>query len=67
MKKKDLDLLKTRTVEELKTDAVKLWSEILTLKMDMPFGKVKNMNEARTKMKNRARILTLIGQKEAAK
>lgn len=67
MKKKDLDVLKTRTVEELRTDAGKLWSEILTIKMDMPFGKVKNMNEARTKMKNRARILTLIGQKEAAK
>lgn len=37
---------------------------ILKLKMDMPFGKVKNMNEARSKMKDRARMLTIIDIKK---
>lgn len=67
MKKKDLDILKTKTVDELHVQAVNLWGEILKLKMDMPFGKVKNMNEARTKMKDRARILTIIGEKGRGK
>lgn len=64
MKKKDLQDLQAKTVDELTVMAEALRPVILKLKMDMPFGKVKNLNEARSKMKDRARLLTIIGMKK---
>lgn len=66
MKKKDLQDLQAKTIDELVTMAEALEPMILKLKMDMPGGKVKNMNEARSKMKDRARILTIIHAKKGA-
>lgn len=64
MKKKELQDLQAKTIDELKVMAEALRPMILKLKMDMPFGKVKNMNEARSKMKDRARMLTIIDIKK---
>lgn len=64
MKKKDIQDLQVKTVDELIAIAAALEPMILKLKMDMPFGKVKNLNEARSKMKDRARMLTIIGIKK---
>ncbi len=63
MKKKDLQELKTKTAQEMHDLAAALKGEIKTLSFDMAQRKVKNVNEVRTKMKNRARLLTLASQK----
>jgi ribosomal protein L29 len=64
MKKKDLENLRMKTKEELSTLAASLWVEIMKVQIDKrTSGKVKNMNEAKNKMKDRARILTIIGEK----
>lgn len=66
MKKKDIQDLQAKTVDELAVMAAALKPIIQKLKMDMPFGKVKNLNEARSKMKDRARIFTIIRMKKGA-
>lgn len=63
MKKKELQELAVKTVDELVKLAHDLRHEIGGLAMDLKLGKVKNLNEVRTKQKNRARILTLIHAK----
>lgn len=67
MKKKDLEDLKTKTREELLKKASDLAAEIGKLKMEMKMKKVKNINEYRVKMKDRARILTLTHMKKEEK
>lgn len=65
MKKKDLENLHAKTVDELKTLVSQLEGEIVKLQIDLKTGgKLKNTNEARLRMKDRARALTLITQKK---
>jgi transcriptional regulator of met regulon len=53
MKKKDLENLRMKTKEELSTLAASLWVEIMKVQIDKrTSGKVKNMNEAKNKMKD---------------
>ncbi len=59
MKKKDLEILKTKTARELHVMAKDLKVEITNLSFEMAQRKVKNVNELRTKTKHRARLLTL--------
>ena len=59
MKKKDLEILKTKTARELHVMAKELKAEITSLSFEMAQRKVKNVNELRTKTKHRARLLTL--------
>ncbi len=63
MKKKELEELKAKTADELLKLAHSLKVEVQNLSMDMKLGKVKNLNDVRTKKKNRARILTILGSK----
>lgn len=64
MKKKDLENLHAKTVDELMTQSVALEADIVRLQMDQKSGgKIKNINEARSKMKDRARILTIVTEK----
>ena len=63
MKIKDLKELHTKTRIELLKMAQELGFEISKLSMEMKMKKVKNLNEVRTKMKNRARILTIAHMK----
>ncbi len=63
MKKKELDELKAKTVDELLKLAHNLKVDVQNLSMDMKLGKVKNLNEVRAKKKNRARILTILESK----
>ncbi len=65
MKKKDLENLRLKTKNELTVLAGSLWIEIMKAQIDKKTsGKVKNVNDAKNKMKDRARILTIIGEKE---
>lgn len=64
MKKKDVQELHAKTREELIKRAKELDLEIAQLKMDMKMKKVKNLNEYRAKMKDKARILTIAHMKK---
>lgn len=59
MKKKDLEDLKTKSKTELLRRAQEMAVDITKIKMDMKMKKVKNINDYRNKMKDRARILTI--------
>ncbi len=63
MKRKILQDLHTKTKDELISQAMTLEKEILHLKLEMAGGKIKNINEARKKMKERAAILTIAQEK----
>lgn len=63
MKRKDLQELHAKTRDELLKLVMILEKDIRKQKMDAAEGKIKNVNEIRTKMKNCARMLTLIGEK----
>ncbi len=65
MKKKVLQELKTKTAAELQEAAKVLKAEIKALSFEAAQRKVKNVNELRTKMKHRARLLTLATLKTA--
>lgn len=64
MKTKDIKELHVKTREELVKRAQELGVEIAKLKMDMKMKKIKNLNEFRSKMKDRARILTIAHMKK---
>lgn len=64
MKKKDIEVLKTKSAAELHDLAKALKLEITNLSFEMAQRKVKNVNELRTKTKHRARLLTLIALKK---
>ena len=51
MKKKELEELKAKTADELLKLAHSLKVEVQNLSMDMKLGKVKNLNDVRTKRK----------------
>ncbi len=59
MKKKQVQELHLKTKDELVALERSLRQEISKLQIDMGQKKVKNTNELRTKMKERARLLTL--------
>lgn len=60
MKKKDLENLKTKTLDELKKMADDLKSDMKKLHNEMMLGKAKNINELKYKKKDMARILTIM-------
>ena len=65
MKKREKENLQAKTVDELTTMIAAHEVEIIKLQMDQKSGtKVKNVNEARLKMKDRARMLTLVTEKK---
>lgn len=66
MKKKDLKELKTRTVEELKKALIDIRVEIIKLQIELSRGTNKNLNSARNKKKDLARILTIMKEKEVS-
>lgn len=66
MKSKDIKELHTKTRGELLKKALELGVEINRLQIDMKMKKLKNLNEVRTKMKDRARILTIAHMKKEA-
>lgn len=61
MKHKDIQDLHLKSADELTRMAQDLGSEITKDKVEMMQGKIKNINLLRTKMKNRARMLTIAG------
>ena len=63
MKKKDKEALFAKKQDELEKLAQDLRPEIAKIKMEIKLGKSKNLNEARNKMKDRARMLTIAGNK----
>ncbi len=62
MKKNELIELKTKTIEELVRDVAALKKEIVELSHDIKIGKSTASAALRTKKKNVARHLTIIGQ-----
>lgn len=60
MKKKQLQELHTKTRDELKKLKTDLETDMKKLKTEMIQGKVKNINELRSKMKDKARMLTIM-------
>lgn len=64
MKKKDLNEIKTKSVDILKNNALDLKAEIASLRIDAGLGKLKNLHQVRAKRKNLAQIKTIINQKE---
>lgn len=60
MKKKQLEELKLKTKDELVKMKLDLEIDLKKIKTEMMSGKIKNMNELRTKMKDKARILTFM-------
>ena len=64
MKKKDVQELHAKTKEELLQLVSALERNVAKMKVDAMQGKVKNVNEIRTKMKNIARMLTIAAQKK---
>lgn len=64
MKKKDLSALHLKTREEILNLANTLETDISKSKMDMLTGKIKNLNEVRVKMKDKARMLTIAHMKK---
>ena len=67
MKKNELADLKGKTIDELKRLLLDARGELSKLKIDMSLGKNKNLNQARNKRKDIARILTILGMKEEVK
>ncbi len=60
MKKKQLEELKLKTRDELLKMKSDLEVDLKKIKTEMTSGKIKNLNELRTKMKDKARILTFM-------
>ncbi|MGE5041522.1 MAG: hypothetical protein ACM3IJ_01320 [Candidatus Levyibacteriota bacterium] len=63
MKKKQLEELKAKGVDELMKLAHGMKRDIQSGAMDMKLGKIKNLNEVRTKKKERAKVLTILHAK----
>lgn len=65
MKKNELTDLKGKTIDELKRLLLDAREELGKLKIDMFLGKNKNLNQARNKRKDIARILTILSMKQS--
>lgn len=59
MKRKEINELTNKSIEELNTMLSDLKNDIGQLQIDKAVGKVKNVNEKRGKQKDVARILTI--------
>ena len=66
MKKNELTDLKGKTIDELARLLLDARDELGKLKIDMFLGKRKNLNQARNKRKDIARILTILSMKAAS-
>ncbi len=64
MKKKEIQDLRHKTIEELKALVKKSQEELLKLKLDKEAGKLKNVHLIETKRHDLARIKTLLREKE---
>lgn len=62
MKKKDIKELKNKTIEELTKDVFSMKKEIVELSHEIKMGKSTASASLRTKKKNTATLLTIIGQ-----
>lgn len=62
MKKKELEQVKTKPVEELTKMVVDYRERLWSLKSDLKSGKVKNVKEVHKIKKDIARVLTIINQ-----
>ena len=68
MKKNELTDLKTKTIDELRRRLSDLREEIEKMSVEKSRGTLKNTNGVRSKQKDIARVLTILGMKvEAAK
>ena len=66
MKKNELADLKGKTVDELARLLLDAREKLSKLKIDMSLGKNKNLNQARNKRKDIARILTILSMKQSS-
>jgi ribosomal protein L29 len=64
MKKNELADLKIKTVDELSRLLTDTRAELSKLKIDQSLKKNKNLNKARSKQKDIARILTILAMKK---
>lgn len=62
MKRKEIEQLKTKPVEELKKSLAEHKDKLWNLKTDLAAGKIKNVKEIKKIKKNIARELTLLNQ-----
>lgn len=62
MKRKEVEQLKTKPVEELKKNLAEHKDKLWNLKTDLAAGKIKNVKEIKKIKKNIARELTLLNQ-----
>lgn len=60
MKKKELEQVKTKPVEELAKMVLDCRERLWSLKSDLKSGKVKNVKEVKRVKKDIARVLTII-------
>lgn len=63
MKAQEVHELRTKSKGELKALLNKAKKELLSLKIDISLGKLKNVHAARVKRKDIAQILTVIREK----
>ncbi|MFA5386647.1 MAG: 50S ribosomal protein L29 [Candidatus Paceibacterota bacterium] len=62
MKKRIIEELKNKPIEELKRSASESYEKLRKLRFDLSSGKVKNIREIREIRKTIARISTFLGQ-----
>ncbi|MDO8466689.1 MAG: 50S ribosomal protein L29 [bacterium] len=67
MKKKEIQQLKTKPVEELKKMLSEQTENLWTLKQSLLNGKVKNVKEMRDVKKGIARLMTFVKQNNGTK
>ncbi|HLC94308.1 MAG TPA: 50S ribosomal protein L29 [Patescibacteria group bacterium] len=63
MTKKDMQDLKSKSVEELKAESIALRTEIAKLTIERGINPQKDTNSIMKKRKRLARILTILGEK----
>ena len=64
MKKKELEELRTKTIEELKKLIRKTQEELVRLKIEKKAGKLKDVHQPRKKSDDLARLKTILKEKE---
>ena len=66
MKKNELTDLKAKTIDELRRRLLDLREEVEKMSVEKSRGTLKNTNGIRSKQKDIARVLTILGMKEEA-
>ena len=64
MKKNELTDLKAKTIDELRRRLLDLREEVEKMSVEKSRGTLKNTNGIRSKQKDIARVLTILGMKE---